>query len=153
VVGLSFGGGLGLELYRRHPEIPETLVLAGAYAGWAGSLPPEAVEQRLRQALRLADADPDQLEREVVPTLFARSAPTELVGDFAASVAAFHPVGLRAMARGFAEPDLREVLPRIDVPTLLVYGDQDVRAPLSVAEELHAAIPESKLVVLAGSGI
>jgi pimeloyl-ACP methyl ester carboxylesterase len=68
-------------------------------------------------------------------------------------VAAFHPVGLRAMARGFAEPDLREVLPRIDVPTLLVYGDQDVRAPLSVAEELHAAIPESKLVVLAGSGI
>lgn len=30
VVGLSFGGALALELYRRHPAIPMTLVLAGA---------------------------------------------------------------------------------------------------------------------------
>jgi pimeloyl-ACP methyl ester carboxylesterase len=56
------------------------------------------------------------------------------------------------MARSFAEADLRDVLPRIEVPTLLLYGDQDVRAPLQVAEELHAAIPESKLVVLPGVG-
>lgn len=30
VVGLSFGGGLALEFYRRHPTIPTTLVLTGA---------------------------------------------------------------------------------------------------------------------------
>ena len=30
VVGLSFGGALALELYRRHPTIPMTLVLASA---------------------------------------------------------------------------------------------------------------------------
>jgi pimeloyl-ACP methyl ester carboxylesterase len=41
VAGLSFGGGLALELYRRHPSLPRTLVLASAYAGWAGSLPAE----------------------------------------------------------------------------------------------------------------
>jgi pimeloyl-ACP methyl ester carboxylesterase len=39
VVGLSFGGTLALELYRRHPNVPRTLVLASAYTGWAGSLP------------------------------------------------------------------------------------------------------------------
>src|SRR2546425_2513964 len=45
VAGLSFGGALALELYRRHRTIPRTLVLAGAYAGWTGSLPPDVVDQ------------------------------------------------------------------------------------------------------------
>ena len=47
ILGLSFGGGIALEFYRAYPEIPESLILASAYAGWAGSLPPETVEDRL----------------------------------------------------------------------------------------------------------
>jgi pimeloyl-ACP methyl ester carboxylesterase len=39
VAGLSFGGALAIELARRHPTIPRTLILVSAYAGWAGSLP------------------------------------------------------------------------------------------------------------------
>jgi len=152
VAGLSFGGGLALELYRRHPTIPASLVLAGAYAGWAGSLPPEVVEERLRQVLQLADLPPDRFVRAVIPTMFSASASAEIVGGFAANVSELHPSGLRAMARSFAEADLRDVLPHIDVPTLLLYGDEDVRAPLSVAEDLLAAIPTSKLVVLPGVG-
>jgi pimeloyl-ACP methyl ester carboxylesterase len=152
VVGLSFGGGLALELYRRHPEIPRTLVLAGAYAGWAGSLPPDVVEYRLQQALRLADLPPERLVDELLPTLFSASAPQDLVDEFAAIMAEFHPAGLRANSRAFAEADLRDVLPRIDVPTLLLYGSEDARAPLSVGHELHAAIPGSRLVVLEGAG-
>jgi pimeloyl-ACP methyl ester carboxylesterase len=152
VVGLSFGGGLALELYRRHPAIPRSLVLASAYAGWAGSLPADAVEQRLQQALRLADLPPDELVNAVVPTLFSESTPTELVDEFAKTMMEFHPAGLRTTARAFAAADLRDVLPRIDVPTLLLYGDQDVRAPLNVAEDLHARIPNSTLVVMPGIG-
>jgi pimeloyl-ACP methyl ester carboxylesterase len=34
----------------------------------------------------------------------------------------------------------------------LVYGDKDVRAPLTVAEDLHAAISGSTLVVLPDAG-
>jgi pimeloyl-ACP methyl ester carboxylesterase len=60
VVGLSFGGALALELYRRHSALPATLVLASAYAGWAGSLPAEIAAQRLQQALVLADLTPDE---------------------------------------------------------------------------------------------
>lgn len=152
VAGLSFGGGLALELYRRHPAIPKTLVLASAYAGWAGSLPPEVVQERLQQVLQLADLPPDRFVGAVIPTLFSGSASAEMVDEFAASVSEFHPAGLQAMARSFAEADLRDVLPRIDVPTLLLYGDEDVRAPLNVAEDLHAAIPTSRLVVLPGVG-
>jgi pimeloyl-ACP methyl ester carboxylesterase len=152
MVGLSFGGGLALELYRRHPTIPRTLVLASAYAGWAGSLPPEVVEQRLQQSLQLADRPPDQFVRAMIPTLFSESASAEKVDEFAAIITEFHPAGFRTMARSLAEADLRDVLPRIDVPTLLMYGDKDVRAPLNVAKGLHTAIPTSRLVVMPGVG-
>ena len=56
------------------------------------------------------------------------------------------------MAYAFAEADLRDVLPRIEVPTLLLCGEADQRSPLTVAEALHAAIPHSTLVVLDGVG-
>ena len=152
VAGLSFGGGLALEFYRRHPGIPRTLVLASAYAGWAGSLPREVVEQRLRQALELADMSADELVRALIPTMFSESVPAEFVDEFAASVHDFHPSGLRATARSFAEADLREVLSTVRVPTLLLYGDADVRAPVSVAEAIHEQIPGSRLVLLPGIG-
>ena len=45
-----------------------------------------------------------------------------------------------------------DVLPEIDVPTLLLYGDADQRSPLAVAEDLHARIPGSTLVVIPGVG-
>ena len=152
VLGLSFGGGLALELYGQHPTIPRTLVLASAYAGWAGSLPRDVVEQRLQQMLRLTEQPPDQLVRAFLPTLFTESAPPEAVDEVAAIVSGFHPAGLRTWVRAFAEADLREVLPRINVPTLLLYGDKDVRSPLNVAEDLHAQIPGSRLAVIPGVG-
>jgi len=71
VAGLSFGGALALALYRRHPEVPRTLVLASAYAGWGGSLPPEVADQRLRQALVLADLPPDEFAGTLLPTIFS----------------------------------------------------------------------------------
>ena len=80
------------------------------------------------------------------------SAPAELVDGVVAMMSEFHPAGYRAMAHGLAEADLRDVLPRIDVPTLLLYGDADRRSPLTVAEDLHAKIPASTLVVLPGAG-
>ena len=56
------------------------------------------------------------------------------------------------MTFALAEANLRDVLPRIEVPTLLLYGDQDVRSPLRVGEDLHSQVPGSKLVVLPGTG-
>ena len=152
VVGLSFGGALALELYRRHPTIPMSLVLAAAYAGWAGSLPDEIIRQRLRQTLEAADSPPDQLVRSMIPTMFSGSPPAKPVEEFKGIMLEIHPAGLRAMARSLAEADLRDILPRITVPTLLLYGDNDVRAPLTVAQDLHARIPGSRLAVMPGVG-
>lgn len=151
VAGLSFGGALALELYRRHSAIPLTLTLASAYAGWAGSLPADVAEKRLQQALALADLSPEEFVGALLPTMFSEATPPETVDAFGQSMLAFHPAGFRAMAHASAE-DLRDVLPHIRVPTLLVYGDKDVRAPLAVAEALHAAISDSTLVVLPDIG-
>jgi pimeloyl-ACP methyl ester carboxylesterase len=151
MVGLSFGGALALELYRRYPGVPATLVLASAYAGWGGSLPAEVTAQRLRQALALSELSGEEFVGTLLPTMFSEGTAPEAVAAFGASMRSFHPAGFRAMARASAG-NVREVLGRIEVPTLLVYGDQDVRAPLAVAEDLHAAIPGSRLVVLPGVG-
>lgn len=152
VLGLSFGAGLALELYRRHPTVPRSLALASAYAGWAGSFPPEVVEERLRQILRDVELPPDQWIPRWLPGLFTEAAPREVIDEMVAIMTACHPAGVRTMARAFAEADLRDVLPRIHVPTLLLYGDADQRAPVRVAEDLHARIPTSRLVMLSGVG-
>jgi pimeloyl-ACP methyl ester carboxylesterase len=152
VLGHSFGAGLALELYRRHPELPRSLLLAGAYAGWAGSLPREEVDERLRLALEVAELLPDRFVPQSIPGLFSDLIPPERAEELAAIMAEARPVGTRVMARAFAEADLRDVLPQIQVPTLLLCGEADERSPLHVAEALHAAIPRSTMVVLRGLG-
>jgi pimeloyl-ACP methyl ester carboxylesterase len=72
VAGLSFGGIVALALQRRHSARSSALILASAYAGWAGSLPPEVAEQRLRQALALADGTPEGFVAALLPTMFPR---------------------------------------------------------------------------------
>jgi pimeloyl-ACP methyl ester carboxylesterase len=151
IVGLSFGGVVALELFRRHPDIPRTLVLAGAYAGWAGSLSPQQAGERLRFCLRAAELSPLEFVDAMIPSMFC-NAETARVAEFAVSMRSFRPEGFRIMARASAEADLRDVLARVNVPTLLLYGDRDVRAPIPIAEALHAAIPRSRLVVLSGVG-
>jgi pimeloyl-ACP methyl ester carboxylesterase len=152
VLGLSWGGGLALDLYRRHPGVVMSLVLTGAYAGWAGSLPAEVVEQRLEQALHEAELAPGQFVPGWIPGLLTGSAPAALRDEIVAMMSDFHPAGYRTMARAFAEADLRDMLPTVRVPALLLYGEVDKRSPMSVAEDLHEQIPGSTLVVLPGAG-
>src|SRR5262249_14501920 len=153
VAGLSWGGGLALELYRRHPQLPRSLVLASAYAGWAGSLPPEVVAERLRQGMREAELPPAWWVPGYREGLFAAAAPAQVAEEALAIMLEVRRGGMRPMVQGLAEADLREVLPRIQVPTLLLYGDADRRSPPQVvAHDLHAKIPGSRLVVMPGVG-
>lgn len=85
-------------------------------------------------------------------SMFSPSAPAEDVARFAASVHAFHRTGFLAMMWSSAEADLRDMLASVSVPTLLLYSDKDARAPLSIADALHSAIPASTLVVMPGVG-
>jgi pimeloyl-ACP methyl ester carboxylesterase len=79
-------------------------------------------------------------------------APEELADELGAIISSFHPAGARAMLRSMAEADLRDVLPTIEVPTLLLHGELDERSPTSVAEDMHARILGSSLVVIPRAG-
>lgn len=152
VMGHSWGSGLALELCRRHPSLTRSLILAGAYAGWAGSLPPEEVEQRLASALALADQLPHAFDPRQVPGLFSDVMPPERAEELIGIMSEIRSVGTRVMARAFAEADLRDALPAVGVPTLLLHGAGDERSSLNVARAIHRAIPGSQLVVMPGLG-
>jgi pimeloyl-ACP methyl ester carboxylesterase len=153
IVGLSFGGALALEFFRRHGAQVRALFLAGAYAGWAGSLSADTVEQRLRASLEASRMAPAEFVSLLLPSMFSTSAPADLVAEFGANMAErFRPAGFRTMALASAEADLRGVLPQIEVPTIVLHGEADVRAPKHVAEALCAAIPTARLVALPGVG-
>ena len=51
-----------------------------------------------------------------------------------------------------AGADQRDLLPRITVPTLLIWGEQDVRSPLGIARQFEHEIPATKLVVIPECG-
>jgi len=51
-----------------------------------------------------------------------------------------------------AEADQRDLLPRIAVPTLLIWGESDARSPLSIARRFEEAIPDTELVVIPRAG-
>jgi pimeloyl-ACP methyl ester carboxylesterase len=89
--GSRWGGGLALELYRRHPGVVRTLILASAYAGWAGSLPAEVVEQRLQVMLRNSELPPDRWAPALVRTFFSNDAPPEIVREALSIVSDLHP--------------------------------------------------------------
>lgn len=52
------------------------------------------------------------------------------------------------LARDLSEHSARDLLPAIDVPTLVVGGGRDRFAPLWVIEELHQHIPDAELLPL-----
>jgi pimeloyl-ACP methyl ester carboxylesterase len=152
VLGHSWGSALALELYRQRPDLVRSLLLVGAYAGWAGSLPPDGVEKRLQFALRTAELRPNAFEPTTMPGLFSDAMPDDRAKELAMVMSEIRPAATRAMAHALAEADLRDVLPHIEVPTLLLYGDADERSPLNVARALHASIPGSTLTVMPGLG-
>lgn len=152
VCGLSFGAGLAIAVYRRHPHLVRSLVLAGAYAGWKGSLPPAEVRARLERVRAEIALPPARWVDGYLPGFFAGPVPPETLGLVRSIMLDVRPAGVLPMLTAFADADLRDVLPTIAVPTLLLYGDADVRAPRPVAEALHAAVPGSRLVWLPGVG-
>jgi pimeloyl-ACP methyl ester carboxylesterase len=152
LVGLSWGGILAQEFYRAFAARCLSLVLADTYAGWRGSLPEAVWTGRLAACLRDADATPETVVARFVPGVFTEGAPQELRDEFAAIASTFHPVGFRLMSRSSAEVDTRDLLPRIGASTLLLWGSEDRRSPLSVAEQFHAAIPGARLAVIRNAG-
>jgi len=152
VVGLSWGGVLAQELYRRAPDRVLSLVLADTYAGWRGSLGPAAADDRLAACLRDSELRADEVVSRYLPGMHSEAASPSVREELATIMGDFHPAGFRLMARSLADADTRDLLPAIRVPALLVWGDHDARSPLHVANQLQQLIPDAQLEVVSDAG-
>jgi pimeloyl-ACP methyl ester carboxylesterase len=151
LMGLSWGGTAALEFHRRYREKVRSLVLADAYAGWTGSLGAEAARQRLERCLRESQMPAAEWVPKWVPEAFSSNASQTLLDEYAAIMSDFHPVGFRAMSRAVT-PDFREALRIVSVPTLLIWGAEDSRSPVSCGEHMRELIPGSRLVIIEEAG-
>lgn len=152
LAGLSFGGYVAFEIMRQAPERVERLALLDTTARRDD---PERLTQR-RDMLELARKGSfrgmtDRLLPEFVHP--DRLADTELMSDIKSMS---QSVGAEAYFRQqtaiMDRPDSRPMLPEIRCPTLVLVGRQDSRTPLAMAEEIHAGIAGSRLVVVEDCG-
>jgi pimeloyl-ACP methyl ester carboxylesterase len=151
VAGLSWGGAVALELYRHRPDLVATLILADTYAGWRGSLPEDEVRARVAAVRQMLAAPLEEFD-PTFPGLFAGEPPPRfvpLLRDIAADV---RRESLMTQLPVMADIDQRDLLPRIAVPTLLIWGGLDARSPLSIAHQFKQTIPDSRLVILPKAG-
>ena len=152
VGGMSWGGIVVQELYRRRPELVAGLILAGTYAGWAGSLPADACAARLASCLKQSTMPAEEVVEKWMPSLLSARAPDEVINELASMLSDFRPAGFRLAVRAAAAADTRDLLGRIERPTLLLWGEHDARSPVAVGERMRDAIPGARLSVIADAG-
>ncbi len=152
IVGLSMGGVIAQEFYRRHAPRVRALVLADTNNG--GGARPEA-DRRARLEARLKAVEtmlPAEMARQRAPKLLSPYAPPELLTEVEAMISQVHLVGFRYAALALDRADTRDVLSSIAVPTLVLWGEHDTVTPLVEAVALRDAIPGAQFAVIPGAG-
>lgn len=151
LAGLSMGGQIAMEFYRRFPARVAGLVLADTF-------PAAETDEGRRRRNALADrllregAEGMKAYADEVLHLMVAPEHTGAAAHVHRMMSAAPPEGAAAALRGRAErPDYRQVLTRVTVPTLIVVGREDTYTPVSDAEEMHAAVPDSTLTVIEGA--
>jgi len=153
IAGLSMGGYVAFALWRRHRSLVRGLVLADTRAGAdtdEGRDKRRALADvaRARGAGAVADAQITGMLGKT--TREKRPALIDEVHRMLESASVEGIVG--ALEAMMWRVDSMEALATIDVPTLVVVGDEDVLTPVSEAELLHRSIRGSRLEVIANAG-
>lgn len=153
VAGLSMGGYVALALWRRHRRRLRGLVLANTRAGADSG---DARERR-RAVIATAraygsSAVADQMVPGMVGKTTRQKSP-EVVNAVHRMISAAGVDGIvGALEAMMDRPDSTATLATIDVPTLIVAGDEDALIPVSEARAMQAAIRGSTLEVISGAG-
>lgn len=148
VCGLSMGGYVALELWRRARERVIGLILANTRAV---ADPPEGAEARRALARRLLSEG--NILADEPPPLLAEDAPADLQERVRGWIAEQSPQAIAAAALGMAErPDSTPDLAGIDVPTLVITSTGDRLIPAEVSSEMATRIPAARLEVIERAG-
>jgi len=151
-VGVSIGGYLLFEFWRRYREQVSALVLANTRSS---AETPESKAARLQAADRVLREGAAGFFEEMLSKLLSQATRTnrpDFVNAARRMMQAMSPDHVAGVQRGMAErPDSVATLATIDVPTLLIAGEED-SVPLSEFELMHQHIVRSELRVISRAG-
>lgn len=142
VCGNSLGGMIVLELWVRYPSLMKSMILADTTAFFP---PPNLLEDFLRLFDHL---DLVAWARFMAPRLLGPKAlaslEEEVVQTMAATSRAVYRQGLVAVFGA----DYRWLLTTVDIPTLILVGEEDQATPVGYARFLASRIKDSVLQVV-----
>jgi pimeloyl-ACP methyl ester carboxylesterase len=160
VAGNSMGGGVAWQLAVRHPQRINALILVDA-AGFPNEKPPGAVPLAFkilrypigRAILRNIDNRPlideglktDVYDKTLItPALVDRWAEFQRAPGHRAILMSLNPSAFNQAAAA--------VLDKINVPTLILHGENDVLIEPASARKFAAAIPGAKVLIYPNTG-
>ena len=150
--GLSMGGYVVLEFYRRFPERVRALVLADTRPQADTD---DGRRTREENAQKVLSEGMQPLVDSMLPKLLSaatREDGSVLTARVRAMMLGVEPEGAAAALRGMAaRRDQTELLSSIDVPTLIIVGTEDTITPPSDSETMAAKIKGARLVRLEGA--
>jgi pimeloyl-ACP methyl ester carboxylesterase len=150
LVGDSSGGFVARRLAIDHPERALGLVLLGSPFTLSDN--PGVQELWDSTVSKLSDPiDPDFM-REFQKSMLIRPIPEEFFETMVRESQKVPARVLKDSFRALMDDNSSEKLIKISARTLIVWGDQDAIVPRSDQEAMAAAIPDSQLVVHAGTG-
>jgi 3-oxoadipate enol-lactonase len=153
LIGVSIGGYALFEFWRKYRGRAVALGLCNTKAPADA---PEARAGRLQVANEVLDRGTEPFFESMIPKLMGkttRDMRPDLVDGALRMMRKMSPENVAQVQRGMAaRPDSVETLKTINVPTLLVTGDEDIMTGVNEAEFMRQQIPDSQLRVIPKAG-
>jgi pimeloyl-ACP methyl ester carboxylesterase len=153
LVGVSIGGYVLFEFWRKHRGRVAALGLCNTKAPADG---PEARAGRLQAANDVLERGSEPFFESMIPKLMGRTTREtrpDLVEGALRMMRKMSKENVAQVQRGMAaRPDSIETLKTINVPTLLVTGDEDLMTGVNEAELMRSHIANSQLRVIPKAG-
>lgn len=152
LLGISQGAATCVAYAVRHPERVSHLILYGGYAtGWAKRGDPQGLRryQAIVELIRFGWGTDTVAFRQVFTSRFAPGAsPQQLEWFNELCRRTTTPEVAAHLMLARSEIDVRELLPQVKVPTLVIHAVDDQVTPLSASRELASEIPNAEFVQL-----
>ena len=143
--GASEGGPTSVLMAAMRPQRIISLILYGTFAVWPTGAPEdfssETIERaELRELFEAVEhwGDADSLMKVFAPSVTMSEAQKRAFGMFARAAAS--PRMARALIETWVQIDIRDVLPSVGVPTLVLHADGDRVVPVEAGERLPAGL-------------
>jgi pimeloyl-ACP methyl ester carboxylesterase len=150
VVGISAAAMTVLRLAAEQPQRVTHVVTAGGFAESLAS--DEKIAQRLKKEGELLRNDWPAYLDWFMGIIFSEPHSTKLYEDGVHYGWATNAQWLGWCREAWVNNDVRELARRITCPTLVIHGDNDGRVPYAKGEQIHALVPGSKMLTIAGGG-